>query len=109
MDMCEVEERIKQMTAQATAHVLDCERIFTAAAAGDFNALFYLVSLFGTDSGLTFVLSVRSRRSISPVQAFRLRTSGPNIVTYWARGVESRKPQQLSRQDFHALIAVYPL
>ncbi len=108
-DMCEVENRIEQASAEATAHVLDCKKAFTEAAAGDFDSLVHLVSLFGTDSGLTFVLSIRSRDSISSVQAFRLRTSSPNIVTYWTRSVESRKPQQLSKQDFHSLVAVRPL
>jgi len=108
-DMCDVENRIEQAMAEATTHTLDCERTFRAAAAGDFDSLFRLVSLFGTDSGLTFVLSIRSRRSINLVSAVCLRILGSDVVTYWARGVASRKPQRLSKQDFHSLVAVRPL
>lgn len=108
-DLCEAEERIERVSVEATTHLVDCRSVFTAATGGDFDALSHLVSLFGVDLSLTFVLSVRARGSLSSVQAFGMRVADPNLITYRTRGAVSRLPQQLSRQDFHALVTVRPL
>lgn len=108
-DLCEAEERIERVSVEANTHLADCRTVFTAATGGDFDSLSHLVSLFGVDLSLTFVLSVRARDSLSSVQAFGMRVAGPNLITYRTRGVVSRHRQQLSRQDFHALVTVRPL
>jgi hypothetical protein len=107
-DLYEVECRLQTATAAAASKVLSCRNIFTRATAGDFEALLRLLSLIGNDSRLTFTLSIRTRGNLISVQAFGIRTLGHNI-TYRARGVVSRNRQQLTREDFHSLLAVRPL
>lgn len=108
-DLCDVEERIERVSIDASTCLSDCRRDFTAAAGGNFDSLSHLVSLFGDDLSLTFVLSVRASGSLGSVQAFGMRADSPNRITYRTRSVVSRHRQQLSRQDFHALVAVRPI
>ncbi len=108
-DLCEVEERVERVSVEANTHFVECRRTFTAAAGGDFDSLLCLAALFAGDSSLTFMLSIRARGSLGSVQGFGLRALDPNLITYRTRGVVSRHRQQLTRQDFHALVAVRPL
>src|SRR5262249_44359475 len=102
------EERIERASLEANTYLLDCQQAFTAAARGDFDSLRRLVSLFGADASLTFRLSIRAKGSLGSVQAFTLRSDGPDLVSFRTRGVVCRNRQQLSRNDFHSLLAVSP-
>jgi hypothetical protein len=105
-DLREVEERLQQATGDATVKALDYKNALTLAAAGDFDSLLRLVWLIGNDSRLTFILSIRFSGNLSSVQAFGIRMFDADNITYRTRGVVSRNRQQLTRQDFHSLLAV---
>lgn len=105
-DLHEAEERIEQASVDANTQLVECRQAFTAAAAGDFDALVRLVTRFGLDMGLTFALSIRAKGALGSVQAFSLKANAANLVTYRTRGVTSRHRQQLLRPDFHGLLSV---
>jgi|HubBroStandDraft_4_1064222.scaffolds.fasta_scaffold143712_2 hypothetical protein len=77
-----------------------------SAQAGDFDSFLLLVRQLGSIPSLTFDLSVRSRGSVTPVLAFKLQVTPPDVVTYHPRGVLTRKRQELPRQDFHHLQSI---
>ena len=108
-DLREAEERFEQASLNANNLLLDCRQAFNAAGAGDFNSLTHLVSLFGSDLELTFALSIRAKACLSSMQAFSLKVDDASLVTYRARGVYSRYRQQLSRPEFHSLLAITQL
>jgi hypothetical protein len=108
-DLQAAEERIEQASMHADAYLGDARQAFTAAAGGDFDALVKLASLFGSDLGLTFALSIRSKDSLGLVHAFSLKAEAANLVTYRARGVYSRHRQRLSSPEFHSLVEVRPV
>ncbi len=107
-DLSVAEERMEQAAHAANAHLVQCRELFMAAAAGNFDSLVRLVSLFSEDLSLTFSLSVRAKGSLGLVQAGAVRADQPDVVTYRVLGVASRKRQELSREGFHALVAVRP-
>ena len=108
-DLCDAEARLSDAAAKVGAHLAECASAFAAAESGGFDSLLHLVTAFGSNTNLTFDLSIRSRESISAVQAFSLQTPNNEIVTFRARGVVSRSRQQLTRRDFHRLLAIRPL
>jgi hypothetical protein len=108
-DLRDVEERIERISAETRVRLQNHVSDFHRAAAGDFDSLLRLVSSFGADTGLTFNLSIRASGSLRSVQAFTLRIDAPDLVTYRTRGVVSRNRQNLSREDFHGILAVRPL
>jgi len=108
-ELREAEERLQQATEDATNMALDYKNASTLAAAGDFDSLLRLISLIGNDSRLTLTLSIRFRGNLSSVQAFGIRMFDTDNINYRTRGVVSRNRQQLTRQDFHSLLAVRPL
>jgi hypothetical protein len=79
---------------------------FSKSTFGDFESLLRRVSLFGSDLGLKFALSIRAKGAPGSVHAFSLKADAANLVTYRIRGVYSRQRQQLSRPEFHALLSV---
>ncbi|MFI5394694.1 MAG: hypothetical protein ACHQ9S_04105 [Candidatus Binatia bacterium] len=108
-DLQIAEERIEQASMHADAYLADAQRAFKAAVGGDFDALAKLVSLFGSDLGLTFDLSIRSKGSLGRVHAFSVKADAANLLTYRDRGVTSRHRQRLSPADFHSLVELRPV
>ncbi|MGH7297645.1 MAG: hypothetical protein ACRELB_22095 [Polyangiaceae bacterium] len=108
-DMRDVEEHINVAEASAVAAVRLHGATFAAAAAGDFASLRSLIDAFGGDPWLTFVLSIKSGGALGRIQAHSLQKAEPNAVTYRIRGVSTRLPARLSREQFHSLISVVPL
>jgi hypothetical protein len=108
-DLCEAEERLSEVVAEVATRMSDYRAAFTSAELGDFDSLLRLVAAFGADSSLTFGLSVRSKASVSLVQAFGLQSTDPDLITYRTRGVMSRTRQQLPRFFFHRLLAIRQL
>ena len=107
-DLSQAEAKIEQAGNEMTAHMRNCRELYMKAAAGNFDAVKQLVTLFSVDLNLTFALSVRTRGSLGLVQACSLSVDDPNLITYRTRGVVSKNRQQLSRDCFHSLIAVRP-
>jgi hypothetical protein len=105
LDLCEVEQHLGSATGDATVKALDYRNASARAAAGDFDSLLRRVSLIGNDSRLTFTLSIRFRGNLSSVQTFGIQMVDADKVSYRTRGVVSRNRQQLTRQDFHSLLA----
>jgi hypothetical protein len=108
-DLSEMEERLQDATAQTALHAVNCHEIFRQASAGDLDACCSLVSLVGSDTRLTFVLSLWTRGHLSRVQAFGLRTDRDGMITYRTRGVVTRTRQEFARRNFHSLLALLPL
>jgi hypothetical protein len=108
-DLQDVEHRIKQATRTAMITSLNYKNASTSAAAGDYDLLLNLISIIGQDSRLTFTLSIRIRGNLSSVQAFAIRRVNTDDISYWTRGVVSKKRQMIGRHEFHSLIAVRPV
>ena len=107
-DLREAEDRLEQATQEATKIAADYKEASTLAAEGEFDSLLRLISLIGNDSRPTLTLSIRVRGNLSAVQAFGIRKSDADHVSFRARGVVSRNRQVLTRHEFHSLIAVRP-
>lgn len=105
-DFSQIEERLERESIIAHAFMKSARDMFFEAAAGNFISLSRLVSLFGEDPSLTFMISVRVKENLISFQAFSLREEGPDLITYWARGVGSRKRLRLHKNDFYALLAM---
>jgi hypothetical protein len=103
------EERLQRAIRDATIAALDYKTASSLAASGDFDSLLRLISFIGHDSRPTFALSIRVRGNLSSVQAFSIRVSDADNISYRTRGVVSRNRQHLSRHDFHSLRAVRTL
>src|SRR5260221_2286122 len=105
-DLEEAEERLQRAIRDATIAASDYKTASSLAASGDFDSLLRLISFIGHDSRPTFALSIRVRGNLSSVQAFSIRVSDADNISYRTRGVVSRNRQHLSRHDFHSLRAV---
>jgi hypothetical protein len=105
-DLREAEERLQKATEDATNTALEYRNASTLAAAGDFDSLLRLIYLIGKDSRPTLTLSIRFQGNLSSAQAFGIQMFDTDNINYRTRGVVSRNRQQLTRQNFHSLLAV---
>lgn len=108
-DLSEAESRITQAVDVVSGYASECEAMFARAARGDFDAFLALVAAFGSNAGLTFLLSVRTSGSIGPARAFSLKVTGPGLVTYRVRGAGVKHRVELREEGFHGLRAIEPL
>jgi hypothetical protein len=105
-DLTHVEERLQAAVATANSFVRQCREYFVAARNGNFDSLAHLVSLFGSDAGLTFSLSVQSNGALGLVGAFNLSTLSEGDIGYWIKGLATKRKRILTRTEFHSLRSV---
>jgi hypothetical protein len=109
LDLLELERCLESVISRVHDEVRDLRHSFTAATAGDFDALTRLAACLGGDSNLNFGISVRSKNVLALVQATNTRIENQDRLSFRARAVASRNRQQLTRAEFHSLLYVQPL